>query len=277
MGSRRGAGISRCRLHSHWRPAWLFGASALLLLLGARWPEPAPPPRGSPSDEDPQALRQSLREARKETPRPRRRRGPPPCATPGVVCRGSAPMVALTFDDCFLPDLVEPLLQDLEAVGARATFFCVGRVFRSHPELARRLVAGGHELGNHTLHHRMLAPRPDRRVIDAEIDGWQRAVEEALGGPYPTRWFRPPGMAGFTTEADPKILEAVRRRGMRVALWTLDVYRLWTDWGCGIRRRWRPFCGSGCGVGRSSCCTLAHRTWREPVGCCRSWRPASGW
>jgi len=43
---------------------------------------------------------------------------------------------------------VEPLLQDLEAVGARATFFCVGRVFRSHPELARRLVAGGHELGH---------------------------------------------------------------------------------------------------------------------------------
>lgn len=138
-------------------------------------------------------------------------------------------MVALTFDDCFLPALLEPLLQDLESVGARATFFCIGRVFRAHPELARRLVAGGHELGNHTLHHRMLVPRPNREVIDAEIDGWQQAVEEALGQPYATRWFRPPGMAGFTTEADPDVLEAVRRRGMRVALWTIDVYRS-LDW-----------------------------------------------
>lgn len=231
----RGGPAAARPLRSPERSPAIFRKSVLLLLLllGARWPEPAPPPGGSPSDEDPQALRRSLREARKEAPRPRRRRGPPPCATPGVVCRGSAPMVALTFDDCFLPDLVEPLLQDLEAVGARATFFCVGRVFRAHPELARRLVAGGHELGNHTLHHRMLTPRPDRRVIDAEIDGWQRAVEEALGGPYPTRWFRPPGMAGFTVEADPEILEAVRGRGMRVALWTLDVY--WSLDRVGIR------------------------------------------
>ncbi len=197
----------------------------LLLLLGARWPEAAPPPRRPIPDEDPQVLRQSLREARRGLSRPRRA-GSPPCATSGVVCRGSPPMVALTFDDCFLPHLLEPLLQDLEAAGARATFFCVGWVFRAHPELVRRLVAGGHELGNHTLHHRGLAPRPDPAVIDAELDGWQRAVEEALGQPYPTRWFRPPGMAGFTMEADPEILEAVRRRGMRVALWTLDIY--WT-------------------------------------------------
>lgn len=133
-------------------------------------------------------------------------------------------MVALTFDDCFLPDLLEPLLQDLEAVGARATFFCVGRVFQAHPELVGRLVAGGHELGHHTLHHRMLIPPLDRRIVEAEIDGWQRAVDQAMGQPYPTRWFRPPGMAGFTTEADPEILRVVRERGMRVALWTLDVY-----------------------------------------------------
>jgi len=132
-------------------------------------------------------------------------------------------MVALTFDDCFRFDLLEGLLQDLERVGARATFFCVGRILKAHPEVARRIIAGGHELGNHTFSHRMLLPPVDGAIVDRELDGWAVAVEQALGAPYPARWFRPPGMAGFTREADPDLLKAVLQRGMRVALWSLDL------------------------------------------------------
>lgn len=106
--------------------------------------------------------------------------------------------MALTFDDCFRVEEIPPLLEALRAAGARVTFF--------------------------TLRHRFLnvLPQPE---MEAELDGWQAAAEEALGRPFPTRWFRPPGMAGFTDGASPEILEAVRRRGMRVALWTLETYR----------------------------------------------------
>jgi len=207
------------------RASWGLALAGLLALGRAPLPPEGTPVPTSPT-EDPRAVAAEqalLRERATHRPAaPRRRRSP--CAAKGVVCRGALPLVALTFDDCFRTEEIPPLLEALRAAGARATFFCIGWVLRAHPEIARQIVAEGHELGNHTLRHRFLNVLPQQEM-EAELDGWQAAAEEALGRTYPTRWFRPPGMAGFTSEANPEILEAVRRRGMRVALWTLETYR----------------------------------------------------
>jgi peptidoglycan/xylan/chitin deacetylase (PgdA/CDA1 family) len=65
----------------------------------------------------------------------------------------SAPVVALTFDDGPVPPYTNELLRVLAAKDVSATFFLTGRNLETSPELARRLVAGGHELGSHSYSH----------------------------------------------------------------------------------------------------------------------------
>ena len=67
----------------------------------------------------------------------------------------SRPMIALTFDDGpAAPD--NRILAALEAVGGRATFFMVGQNVKGHPDIIRRMVADGCELGNHSWSHPQL-------------------------------------------------------------------------------------------------------------------------
>ena len=61
--------------------------------------------------------------------------------------------VALTFDDGPNDSATDAIARLLEARRVRATFFVVGRSVEARPELTRRLVAGGHLLGNHSFRH----------------------------------------------------------------------------------------------------------------------------
>jgi polysaccharide deacetylase family protein (PEP-CTERM system associated) len=57
----------------------------------------------------------------------------------------------------------ERLLALLESSGNRGTFFVLGWVAERHPDLVRRILAGGHEVGCHGHHHLSLAwIDPDR-------------------------------------------------------------------------------------------------------------------
>jgi peptidoglycan/xylan/chitin deacetylase (PgdA/CDA1 family) len=60
--------------------------------------------------------------------------------------------VALTFDDGPSPD-TERILDVLGAHEASATFFMVGREVESFPGIAQRVLAEGHEVGNHSYSH----------------------------------------------------------------------------------------------------------------------------
>jgi peptidoglycan/xylan/chitin deacetylase (PgdA/CDA1 family) len=61
--------------------------------------------------------------------------------------------VALSFDDGPDPEVTPAVLNALAEYGARATFFSIGQSLDAHPQLARRIVAEGHELGNHSWRH----------------------------------------------------------------------------------------------------------------------------
>jgi len=59
------------------------------------------------------------------------------------------------YEDRIVPSTVR-LLELLEAGGNRATCFVLGAVAERHPELVRRILAGGHEVGSHGYHHQAL-------------------------------------------------------------------------------------------------------------------------
>src|SRR4051812_2745635 len=63
------------------------------------------------------------------------------------------PLVALTFHGQGDPALATALLKEAERAGARVTVLAVGSWLDEQPRMARRILDGGHELGNHTLRH----------------------------------------------------------------------------------------------------------------------------
>ncbi|EHL11225.1 hypothetical protein HMPREF9625_00792 [Oribacterium parvum ACB1] len=91
------------------------------------------------------------------------------------------PMVALTFDDG--PDVqVDGILMDeLEKVNGRATFFVVGQRVEKFPEDIKNTVERGHEIGNHSYDHDIHLSKKGVDYIRNEFDKTDAAVEKASG------------------------------------------------------------------------------------------------
>jgi peptidoglycan-N-acetylglucosamine deacetylase len=68
-------------------------------------------------------------------------------------------VVALTFDDGPSEAVIDEILDVLASRRVRATFFVTGADMAEAPGAAHRLVAAGHELGNHTYSHRRMVLR----------------------------------------------------------------------------------------------------------------------
>ncbi len=61
--------------------------------------------------------------------------------------------VYLTFDDGPIPEATPFILDVLREHGVHATFFMVGDNVRKYPELYKRIIDEGHQVGNHTHNH----------------------------------------------------------------------------------------------------------------------------
>ena len=111
--------------------------------------------------------------------------------TPYVVQRaGAVPKtLALTFDDG--PDAVwtPKILDVLEREHVPATFFVIGENALEHPQLLRRIVADGSELGNHSYTHPNLATTGER-TTKLELNATQRLIQAYTG--RSTTLFRAP-------------------------------------------------------------------------------------
>ena len=97
--------------------------------------------------------------------------------------------VALTFDDGPDSHWTPMILDTLRSRGVHAAFFMIGTHIEASPALARRVLAEGHEVGNHTFTHPNLALTSDW-VTRLEIDANARLIEAVLN--RRTILFRPP-------------------------------------------------------------------------------------
>ncbi len=179
--------------------------------------------------------------------------------SPSLAGVGDRGHVALTFDDGPDPTSTPAVLEALDELGWRATFFMLGEMVRKAPGLAAEVAAAGHEVGVHGDQHRTLlrlGPRTTR-------DDIRRATDEIASatGVQPG-WYRPP----FGTLSVGGLL-AARRLGLRVVLWTA--------WG----RDWRAeatgasvaddvldgFVDGGTVLLHDSDCTSAPESWRATL------------
>lgn len=89
----------------------------------------------------------------------------------------------LTFDDGPHPDITSFVLDELRKFTAKATFFCIGKNVKDHPETYETILKRDHAVGNHTFSH---------------LNGWETSPEDYLqdieeSGKYiNTKFFRPP-------------------------------------------------------------------------------------
>lgn len=97
--------------------------------------------------------------------------------------------VALTFDDGPTAGVADTLLAVLAARGVRATFFVTGAELARAPGVGRRLVAAGHELGNHTWSHRRMT-LVGAGTVRAELEPTDSVIR--LTGHRGPIHFRPP-------------------------------------------------------------------------------------
>jgi peptidoglycan-N-acetylglucosamine deacetylase len=136
-----------------------------------------------------------------------------------VIANGrvTSTRAAITFDDGPSAEYTPPILDALAAAGVRATFFVLGRHVRAHPEIARRIVAEGHELASHGDDHSLLTFQGPTEIA-RQLRALDEAVIHATGG-EPTPLFRAPH--GFRS---PFLVPVARRLGYRVVGWTAGVW-----------------------------------------------------
>lgn len=99
------------------------------------------------------------------------------------------PYVAMTFDDGPHPQNTPRLLDMLRTRNIKATFYVIGGNVDRHPQIVRRIVAEGHEIGNHTYTHRKLTSLGDTDVR-SEMKRTEDSIVRAAG--VKPRTMRPP-------------------------------------------------------------------------------------
>lgn len=126
----------------------------------------------------------------------------------------SQKLIALTIDDGPHPTLTEEILDVLAQYEVPATFFIIGDRVAGNEQHLMRIVAEGHELGNHLM--------TDDRSIALSIDDfkWQLAEAHALISPFgPINWFRPG--SGWYSRA---MLEAIKPYNYRCVVGSVYPY-----------------------------------------------------
>ncbi|AFZ04081.1 polysaccharide deacetylase family protein [Calothrix sp. PCC 6303] len=98
-------------------------------------------------------------------------------------------VIALTFDDGPWQETTTQMLDILKKNDIKATFFWVGTAIKENPEIAKKVVADGHAIGNHTWHH--WYKQMDAATAKSEIEHTADLIYQTTG--VKTTLFRPPG------------------------------------------------------------------------------------
>lgn len=127
---------------------------------------------------------------------------------------GQRPQLALTFDDGPHPEYTPRLLDKLDELGLRATFFVIGQKAEQYPQIVCRIADAGHEVANHTWSH----TEPSQTSVVTFLDEVRRTDEllKTLTGQASTTVRPPKGELNWSK------LNGLWRERKTVALWNVD-------------------------------------------------------
>jgi peptidoglycan/xylan/chitin deacetylase (PgdA/CDA1 family) len=131
------------------------------------------------------------------------------------------PYIAMTFDDGPSAETTPRLLDILKQRNLKVTFFEIGQNAERNPAIVKRILAEGHEIGNHSWTHPQLSKLSDERVTE-EITKTQDAIKNASGSGYTPTLLRPP--YGAITARQKEWIE--KQFGLSIIMWSVDPF----DW-----------------------------------------------
>lgn len=119
-------------------------------------------------------------------------------------------ILALTFDDGPHPKVTPQILDLLKKHNAKATFFCIGQHAEKYPEILKRILEEGHEVGNHSYSHKNTFPLFGESQIKKELQQTDAILKQE------NKLFRPP--FGVT---NPTIAKVIKETGHLVIGWNV--------------------------------------------------------
>lgn len=131
----------------------------------------------------------------------------------------NGPYIAITFDDGPHATFTPRLLDMLRERNLKATFYVCGNNAELYPDLLRRMIAEGHEIGNHSYNHPNLG-KMSQEQVRSQLSRTHEAIVRATG--IAPRTFRPP--YGSFTQAQREW--AMKEYGYPTVLWSVDPF----DW-----------------------------------------------
>lgn len=123
-------------------------------------------------------------------------------------------IAALTFDGGSNADGANKILEILDQNGLKATFFLTGKFIEKYPTTVEKIIADGHEIGNHTYSHPHFTKLSEEE-IETEIKQNQ-ALLEKLGGKQQPLLRLPYG------DRNAQVLNLVSENGFINIRWTID-------------------------------------------------------
>lgn len=122
--------------------------------------------------------------------------------------------LCLTFDDGPHPEVTPRILDILNARQIPAVFFVIGKNIQGREAILQRMIAEGHQIGNHSYSHHALFDLQTPAAMAGEIRRTNALIEAVTG--RKVTLFRPP--YGVT---NPMLASAVRQTGMVSVGWSL--------------------------------------------------------
>jgi peptidoglycan/xylan/chitin deacetylase (PgdA/CDA1 family) len=144
--------------------------------------------------------------------------GPPVLDQPVFEISGAGNLIALCINVDWGTEEIPSMLDIFDNYHAQVTFFLTGSWLEKNQELARQMVARGHEVANHGAAHAHPKQLSDQALVKHMADSAE-LIRRILG--KETRLYAPP-----YGEWDRRIVQTAAKLGYYTILWTLDTI----DW-----------------------------------------------
>lgn len=129
-------------------------------------------------------------------------------------------VIYLTFDAGYENGCTEKILDILQKHNVQAAFFLVGNYLEKNADLVRRMVADGHIVGNHTMHHPDMSKITDPASFRKELEDLEQLYYDITGQTM-EKYYRPP--QGIYSEENLKLAQQL---GYKTVFWSLA----YVDW-----------------------------------------------
>ena len=130
------------------------------------------------------------------------------------------PVIYLTFDAGYENGCTARILDTLKKHNVPAAFFLVGNYMETNADLVRRMVAEGHIVGNHTMHHPDMSRLSTKDAFASELQQLEKLFLDITGKELP-KYYRPP--QGIYSQQN---LKMARDLGYQTVFWSLA----YVDW-----------------------------------------------